>query len=399
MSNLICLGGGVESVPMIRRVKEMGHRAIVVDANPKAPGFEVGDDARLASCYHIGQAIMALDDGGHYDGVLCCGVDAPVMCAKLAQEFHLPGLSVEAALLGQDKYRQKEAMQRAGILVPEFSGVLNGATSSVLRSGDKRVVKPVDSRGGRGVIRLLPGVDPAWAYEQAVAQSPSGRVMVEKWLDGPQFSTESIVQDGHVLATAIGLRNYDRLTEFVPYAIEDGIDTPAYLTSFHARAIDTVIEAACKALGWYQTGAGTVKGDLVSHQVRIHVIELACRLSGGFFASHSMRLAFGIDLVEVAIRAALGESVNVAPPAFKQHVCQRYVFPLPADIGKTVVAIEEYAGPEFHTYNLRIGDVVQPVTCHPARWGQVIATGATAREAADAAECAADRMYAGVRLA
>jgi biotin carboxylase len=396
VSSLICLGGGVESVPMIRRVQEMGHRAIVVDGNTFAPAFAIDYRAAVARCYHIGAALHELKRiDERYDGVLCCGVDAPVTCAKIAQEFHLPGLSAGAALLGQDKYQQKALLQKAGVPVPDFRLYDPGHAVPFANS----VIKPFDSRGGRGVIRLLPDVDPAWAYEQAVAQSPRGLVMVEEWLDGPQFSTESIIQDGRVMATVIGLRNYDRLEEFAPYVIEDGIDTPVYTTSFHAASIDTVIEAACRALGWYQTGAGTVKGDLVSHNGRIHVIELACRLSGGFFASHSMRLAFGIDLVEAAIKAALGERLDVEQPAFKQYVCQRYVFPSPADIGKTVVAIEEYAGPEFHTYNLKVGDAVRPVTCHPARWGQVIATGATADAAEYAAEYAADRMYAGVRLA
>src|SRR5438132_6239274 len=40
------------------------------------------------------------------------------------------------------------------------------------------------SRGARGVICLLPHVDTVWAYMEAVSASPTGRVMVERWLGG-----------------------------------------------------------------------------------------------------------------------------------------------------------------------------------------------------------------------
>lgn len=397
MARLICLGGGVESVPMIRRVQEMGHEAMVVDYNTECAARPIADWYVQGSAYHANSAGPMLQASGlTFDGVLCCGVDAPVACAEIAAAFGLPGLNVEAARLGQNKGAQKWTLQQARVPVPWFSA-WDGDPDNLPRWAG--VVKPVDSRGGRGVIRLLPDVNRHLAYEHARAQSPGGQVLVEEWLDGPQLSTESIVQDGHVLATGIGLRNYRRLDEFAPYVIEDGIDTPDELLKPWAREVDRVIEHAAAALGWYQTGAGIVKGDLVVHDGRVVVIELACRLSGGFFATHSLGLAYDLDLVGAAIQAALGERLTIAPPAFRQYVCQRYVFPSREDIGKTVVCIDEYHGPEFHTYNLAISDVVKPVTCHPARWGQVIATGASAAEAQTTAEDAAAWMYAGVILA
>lgn len=398
MSNVICLGGGVESVPMVQRVQELGHRAIVVDGNPNAPAFKIADRCSVVSCYTSEAAIRDLKIiGERYNAVLCCGVDAPVACAEIALKFGLPGLSVGGwggAIFGQNKLLQKEALHNSGMPVPRFSIVVPGSRIE----GWMGVIKPVDSRGGRGVIRLLPGVYPVWSYEQAKAQSPTGQVMVEQWLDGPQLSTESVVQDGRVLFTAIGLRNYARLEEFAPYCIEDGFDEPYRPGTIWSLEVNEVIEKACAALGWYQNGAGTVKGDLVIHDGKLFVIELACRLSGGFFATHGHPLAYGVDFVGAAIRAALGEQLEMWQPGTRHHVSQRYVFPKPEDVGKTVTAIEDDGVTNFHTWNIKVGDVVQPVTCHPARWGQVIATGQTAVEAREKAEAAVKRMYAGVIL-
>src|SRR3990167_2695704 len=163
--------------------------------------------------------------------------------------------------------------------------------------------------------------------------------------------------------------------------------------------IDNLIEAACRALGWYQLGAGTVKGDLVIHDGVVHIIELAARLSGGFFATHGHPLAYGVDFVGEAIKAALGYMLETPKPYQRGFVSQRYVFPEPSDIGKTVVARSE---PEyvymphserFHsTWNIRGGGGVLPVTSHPARWGQALAASNKPEMARSHAESAVAAM-------
>jgi len=416
VKTLILLGGGVEAVPIIRRVRELGFRAVVVDGDAGCAGRSLADDFVHASCYHGEQAIPALSAHAYgmrlsYDGVMCAAVDAPVVAAEIAAAFGLPSdggnpLSVEAARLSMDKLAQK-GMLAGHVPLPMFRSwpfpVSLHKMDSIGREGDTfvHVVKPVDSRGGRGVIRITESVDPAWAYEQARSHSPTGRVMVEQWLDGLQLSTESIVQDGRVLFTAVGLRNYARLEEFAPFVIEDGFDEPWGGNGLQTD-IGRVIESACRALEWYQSGAGIVKGDLVVHDGRVYVIELAARLSGGFFATHGHPMAYGVDFVGAAARHGLGYGYTEEPkPYARGFVSQRYVFPAPEDIGKAVDEIrwpDEIEGVLFHTYNISTGKKIEPVDCHPRRWGQALATGRTPDEARQRAEAAVVAMKAGVVL-
>src|SRR3990167_2401210 len=440
MANIILLGGGIEALPIIQRVKELGHRAIVVDGDPDAPAWEIADRCSVASCYNSEAAIRDLKNmGENYDAVLPAATDTPHVATAIREAFGLPGMGMESAALSIDKYeqklelmgiskgvpipafktavikpinnkfKQKQALAMADIPIPMFGLVADPLWFAGPES--LAVFKPPDSRGGRGVIRLLPGVDPAWAYAEAVRHSPTSQVMVEQWLDGPQLSTESIVQDGRVLFTAVGLRNYARLDEFAPYVIEDGFDEPYHpgwpiyhYTSAHGSLnadTDALIESACRALGWYQSGAGTVKGDLVIHDGKVYVIELAARLSGGFFASHGHPLTYGVDFVGAAIKAALGYTLEEPKPYARGFVSQRYVFPSPEDIGKTVEYVPFASSPNdspVMTWNIKPGDVIKPVTCHPARWGQALATGRTPDEARTRAEAAVAAMKAVVAL-
>ena len=399
----VLLGGGIESIPIIQRVRELDFRAVVVDGNPNAPGFAIADHCCVASCYHGDQAIRDLRIvGENYDGVLCAAVDAPIACAEVAAAFELLGLSMESARLSQDKLNQKWTLRTIGIAVPQ-SAAWDGDNDNLSAWAD--VVKPVDSRGGRGVTRLLPNVDLVWAYEQARSYSPTGRVMVEQWLDGPQLSTESIVKDGHVLFTAVGLRNYARLDEFAPYVIEDGFDEPYPDHAWYAGGkhnldydIDSIIESACRALGWYQSGVGTVKGDLVIHDGRVYVIELAARLSGGFFASHGHPLAYGVDFVGAAIKAALGYTLEEPKPYARGFVSQRYCFAHDSYVGKTVVNLPD-SQPQtalFSSWNIHKGSVVRPVTSHPDRLGQSIGIGDTLDMARFRAEVSVSEMMKGL---
>ena len=85
------------------------------------------------------------------------------------------------------------------------------------------------------------------------------------------------------------------------------------------------------------------------------------------------------------------------------YVCQRYIFPKPSDIGKTVEKISNnfsnrFSNADFFTWAIHPSDVIRPVTSHADRWGQVIAIGRDPEEARTRADQAVSEMYAGVVL-
>lgn len=447
MANVICLGGGLEGLPILQRVKALGHRLVVVDGNAHALGFALADYTVLASCYDVAQTLEGLmrDDRLYPvrpDAVLCCAIDAPQVAAAVAAHYGLPGLGVEAAAVSADKVAQKTALHLAGLPVPDFAkfdladihDCRRGLEMLMFGWNGRAVIKPVDSRGARGVVLATEDTDLAAALAGAARLSPTGRVAAEEYIPGSQLSTESIVQDGRVLFTMIGTRNYAEFQrgDFGPHPVENGFDapTPTFPVWFGdqtvwqplAQAIDVLLASACKALGW--TGGLTVKGDWIIDGTygKLYILELAARLSGGFFGSHGAPLAYGVDLVGAAVRLALGERVETPAVTTGQFVCQRYVFPDAGDVGRRVARVPDTIkadgshwlpwqaeaisrnpwavalDAEYATYAIHAGDPIRPVTDHGARWGQVICTGATPEEARARAEAAVAKMKAVVVL-
>lgn len=407
MKIIVLLGGGIEGLPIIQRARNMGLRVVVVDGDPQAIGMRLAyEDRTVASCYDPVATVAALHQMGlRYNGALSCATDTPHVAAAVAHAFGLPGLMPKAAALSVDKHSQKTRLIVAHIPVPVF-GYAEGPEDLL----SNMVVKPADSRGARGVTRILPSIDPKWAYEQAIIWSPAGRVMVEEWLDGPQLSTESIILGGEPVFTAVSLRNYARLDEFAPYVIEDGFDMPADLAALGVNLYDlnALLGRAVKALGWNIEPGLTVKGDLVVHEGKPHILELAARLSGGFHATHGIPNAYGLDFISSAISLALGESPpeNTDRPTGGLYVSQRYVFPNRDDIGKRVKRVTmpaldfpaESGTVKHATYAIRAGDIIRPVTDHSCRLGQAMAVALSPQDALAAAAAAVAQMKQNVEL-
>lgn len=280
---------------------------------------------------------MAERYGGTVSGVIAMCTDVPVTVATVAAVLKLPGLPLEVAQLGADKLAMKERLQAAGI--PTAWGcVLESAVQLgrlIKHRGGALVIKPVDSRGARGVFRIAETVNYArtihnlqWAFTEAQHQSPTGRVMVEEWLNGPQVSTETVLLPSGLHATPGFLdRNYARLDEFAPYVIEDGAEGPSRLAPDEQSALKALAyRAAYAVVGGVPC---TVKGDLVLTPSGPKVIELALRLSGGGMSTHLVPAGTGVDLIGAAIRLALGEPVALreVTPSTDFGAAVRFVFP------------------------------------------------------------------------
>ena len=379
---LLIVSGGIEAADAAKRAKEMGHMVVVSDIDPNAPGFAFADSCLIADVYGPEETAAAAERYNRkirkIDGVLCVAADAPITAAKVAERLGLPGLPVHVAELACDKLAMKKCFRAAGVAVPWFQEV---ATPQELQRiaverGRDLVIKPVDSRGSRGVQRVAQVQDLAKAFVLAQSYSPTQRVMVEQYLDGPQVSTESLVTGGHCFTPGFSDRNYEFLERYAPFFIENGGDLPSHLPAETQAKVRDLVARAASAMGVRE---GTVKGDIVVHAGEPYMIELAARLSGGFFCTREIPLNTGVDFIGAAIRIALGENVaeeDITPKHFTP-VIQRYAFPKPGTV-RTIHGAEEarrVAGIAELVITARPGDVIPPAGDKRPSGAMVLATG------------------------
>jgi biotin carboxylase len=401
---IMIVGGGEEHKFAQKAGKSLGLVSFVTDGNPEAPGLKTADHAAVVSTYdHEGTLAAARDFEkrcGKISGVMTIASDVPYTVAYVASGLGLRGISLEAARMLSNKFLMKQAMQRTGVPMPRFERVAGAEDISAFAGvvGYPVVVKPEDSRGARGVQIVKQGMDPGTAFELARDQSPTARVMVEEYLDGPQLSVEGSMVGGRSILPAVFDRNYEFLERYAPFVVENGGEMPSRFAERLGREVEDVMSAAGCAVGMPD---GVVKGDLVVHKGRVKVIEIAGRLSGGFFATVATPYSTGVDPVTNVIRWALGEHVSAKDwmATVQRGACIRFAFPPPG----TVVSVSglEAVGCDKDCLYCHIfaksGDRIQPIRSHPDRPAVVVASGRDREESVRNAERLIERLVIEVR--
>ncbi|HWA28511.1 MAG TPA: ATP-grasp domain-containing protein [Lacunisphaera sp.] len=390
---LMIIGGAKEHSFGVLAARKLGCKVLVTDGSPAAEAFAVADYHAVASTYDIDQTLAAarahLAGGGRIDGVMTLASDVPLTVASVAHALRLPGIPVESARLASEKLAMKDAFARAGVPIPGYAAVAGPAEvrAAAARWGYPLIIKPVDSRGARGVQRLLPDSDLPAAYAEAARHSPTGRVMVEQYLAGPQLSTEGFMIDGRAHIPVVFDRNYEFLETYAPFIVEDGGEMPSVHMAAHGEEARQMMEEAALALGIRN---GIIKGDLVIHEGRVKVIELAARMSGGFLATVAAGASQGVDLLSALVRFSLGRKLTPADVAPTQNLgaAIRFAFPPPGRVAGVdgLAAVQADPACAFAHVFVRPGDTIEPITCHPSRPAVVVTRGPDRAAAAAAAK-------------
>ncbi len=398
---LIIIGAGIEQVRAYEVAKAMGLKVVGTDINPDAPAFEYADGAIIASTRDHGETLKAVinyffeNKDDKVTGVMTIANDVPMTVATVAEHFDLPGLLTDSAIIASDKFLMKESFKFDGVKTSKFSEV--SCHIEIIDAAEAwgwpLVIKPVDGRGARGVLLIDESTDLKWAYNESLSFSTVKRVMVESFLSGPQISTESMMIGGKCYTPAYSDRNYSRLDEFIPYMIEDGGTMPALLSEEERRAINALVESGALAMGITD---GIVKGDIVLTEKGPAIIELAARLSGGYFATDQIPLSTGVDMVSAAVKYAVGEPLKPEDftPLYSRGAAIRFFFPPEGVIDEIKGARELSSMPGVRRSSLyrAEGDEQPQVRAHPDRAGFVIADGVDRGEALQRVEAAIDSV-------
>jgi len=391
--SILFIGGAHEAVPGILRATQLGFSTIVSDQNPLAPGMQQADHCIIADTYDATdtarQALHFHETKRPINGVICMAADVPITVATVAQAISCPSVSIEAAGLTMDKLAMKERFRKDNIPIPWFSAIesLQHLQDIVLQKGFPLVLKPVDSRGARGVFLLTEACKLGELYQASLAHSPSKRVILEQFLSGPQVSTESLFAGKNLFTPGFSDRNYDKMQNFAPHIIEDGGQLPSFLSPAMQESIKNLVQKGAKSLG---ITTGVVKGDIVVHNDKPYIIELAARLSGGYFCSHEIPLNTGVDFVGCAIRTALGETISPCElrPRFCKGVAERFLFPVPGKVTdiEGIDKVLKWSGVDYCEIRVNREDIIVPTDSHPSRAGVIITTAETREQAVQLAE-------------
>nr|MBA3427231.1 ATP-grasp domain-containing protein [Actinomycetota bacterium] len=371
-----------------------GLRVVAVDRNAAAPGLQEADVAEAVDFTDVAGVTEVARRHG-VDGVLTVSADRAVpVVAAVAETLGLPGIGAQTAHLMTHKIAMRRTLADAGVPQPRFAAArdLQSARSALVTVGSPAVLKPADSGGQRGVF-LIGSEDELDAHlHVALSESLTGEAIVEGFHDGLELNGIVVVRGGE----AISLTLSDRLR---PPGIGFGVGwIHVYPASIYGDVLAEAERVAVHAVHALGLRDGIAFPQLiVSDDWSVRVVEVAARIPGGQMAD-LVRHAVGVDLIEVALRQALGQPVGdeLVLPRFKQPLAIRFLTadpgPLPTGTVTKIGSLEPVLSAEgvvqADTY-LQVGETIRPVRLDGDRRGYVIATAETSVEALQRAEEAA----------
>ena len=376
MKSILIFGAGDNQLSLINGAKDLGYKTIVIDPNPDAIGKTVADvfevvppkDYKLTK--QIAQKYKA-------DGIITCQMENPLLLmAKLAEDMGFNFPTVSAIKKARDKFLMKEAFLKAK--VPCAKGFLIASAKEIKESEIRfpAIIKPVDAFSSRGVYKLNQVSDIEKYFSLTSEFSSNNKAIVEEFIEGPEFSIESITNNGETYIIQITEKE---ITPF-PNTVELAHIQPANISNIEKLQIESTVKDAIKSLG-IDNCASHAELKLTADGPKM--IEIGARLGGDYITSHLVPLSTGISIEQLSIQIAMDDFIGV-PKGEEAASVIRYLNLSPNKEVESINNWKELIGKENLEHigiSIKKGDISQSVKEKEKRAGFVIVKGKTRKDA------------------
>jgi biotin carboxylase len=386
MKKHILLVGGRDHT--LDRVESLGARYSMVQipelVNPRqyrrACRYAVMDYTDVAELLGLARAWHAADQ---FDAVVSFteyGLEPASLCAR---ELGIAGDNLAAVRLTRDKVRARELLSQHGLSPVRYrvcSDIAQARAFLQDLAGRPMVVKPRDGGLSEGVCLVRTEADLAegWHWTRSVTDGP---VLAEEYLDGPEYSVESISRNGSHQVVSIT----EKLTTELPRFIEVGHRAPAKLAPDDE---DQITELVTTFLGLVQQGTAPAHTELRLTADGPRIIESQTRF-GGDQIWEICELVTGVDLMSETMATLMSLPLPPRRPAAAAAAIRFFCYENARVRGVSGLdAAEAAAGVVRVVCTLQPGQLLPTLTSSDSRQGYVLCTGADpddARANADAA--------------
>ena len=311
---------------------------------------------------------------------------------RIHDELNLSGVSRKQAVVATNKHRMREAFKKGD--APSPISILAKSAEDAWEHfcndfDTNAILKPSRNSGSRGIAKVERGISKEEfirLYDIALEESRDNSVLIEQFIEGPEFSVEIIVWEGKVNVLTVT----DKKTTEAPHFVELGHNQPSCFPEENVALIKDAAVRGVKALGVDKCAC---HAEVKVQDGKAYLMEIGARMGGDFISTVLTRLSTGIDMVAAAIDCALNIEPDLTPKAAPQGVCIRYFCPKPGRL-VSISNTEVLNDPRVHEWEIyhQVGDEIPEVTSSLCRSGHVIVTEETPQKAIAYAESLLDEV-------
>ena len=317
------IGASYLQVPLIKKAKEMGLETHVFAWRVGDEGEEIADFFYPISIVEKEKILYKCREIG-IDGICSISSDlATTTVCYIAQKMKLTSNTIECSHKTTNKFLMRECFKEnhdpspSYLLIKDSENYLDVVNKSAFNF--PVIVKPTDRSGSRGVKKCFSISELPLAIENAKECSFKKEIIIEEYIEGQEYSIESISYNGEHTVLNITYK----ITTGSPHFIETGHIEPAPLSDLAKEKIINVTKHALNSLGIrYGASHTEVKVDKSGN---INIIEIGARMGGDMIGSHLIQLSTGFDFVKAEIQIALGKKPVIYFNSMNKYAAIKYI--------------------------------------------------------------------------
>ena len=305
MIKIAVIGASYLQLPLVEKINALGYESHCF-------AWE-GEDSVCKDIANYFHPISIIDKELIYKACTKIQIDAILSIASdvavptisyVANKMGLVANSDESALTSTNKLLMRSVFKMVGLPTPFYFSVSESTTlGDNLELSFPLIVKPTDRSGSRGVSLSNNLADLKKNIDKAVFQSFKKEAIIEEFIEGNEYSIESISQDGIHTILAIT----EKITSGSPYFVELEHHQPAALTKDLKVQIEATVKKGLDALEIRNGGAHS---EIKINEKGIYLIEIGGRMGGDFIGSHLVQLSTGYDYLKNVVNVALGIKIE-----------------------------------------------------------------------------------------
>lgn len=374
------IAGGEWQIPIIMKAKQMGLFVINTNLYEDSPGFRYADVGIVAD---VLDKIRNLEIARQYmpDAIITDQTDIAVpTVAYLCETMGLPGIGTKAAKLFTNKHCMRMLCLERGFPTPLFR--LCGSKDEVIRfakeTGYPIVIKPPANQSSRGVHKVLSEADVDSLYPDTLVFSPGGKVLAEEFIAGTEFTVEGFKTPYKAYSLAVSRKSPFAHSEMIASRLLYSRSDPQY-------DYDSLMDLNERIVTEMGLPFGITHAEYKFRDGRFYLVEIAARGGGTKISSHIIPEMTDLDVNELLIRCALGETLTDIRFERKDQFVVLDFLIFPSGRVASVSGIDWLSSNRSiidFGLNFRVGDTLYPPTDDRTRHGYFIARAPT-RDAID----------------
>jgi carbamoylphosphate synthase large subunit len=312
MKRLLILGGTHFQIPVIEYAKLQGHYVITCDYLPENPGHALADEYYNISTTDV-EGVLKLSKKLKIDGILAFASDpAAPTAAYVSERMGLPGNEFRVVETMSEKDKFRAFLLGNDFNVPYFKHYteLDSLLSDFETFDRPMILKPVDSSGSKGVAKLGSYETIGAVFSEGMKFSRCKRVIVEEYIDGPQFHGDAFVSENRVVFSYLGDHFFDGIMN----------NSTMYPSQFPDKVItemENEVHRFITLIG-FQQGGINVEIRRSNSNGSFYIIEIGPR-NGGHLTPNIIQYASGFNFFKAAVDAALGFDFDLQPTCKQGH--------------------------------------------------------------------------------